>query len=97
MAVLYITEYADVMKGTDLPVEPASVEQTVAIGGASVASSAFNNTTRAVRLETDAICSVRFGTAPTALATSRRMQAGDHEVFAVFPGQSMKVAVISNT
>lgn len=101
MAVLYITEYAQpaVFSGNpaQIAMEPANADQTVAIAGSSAASSAFANTTNLVRLETDAICSVKFGTAPTATATTRRMQAGDIEYFGVPVGASYKVAVITNT
>lgn len=100
MAVLYVTEYSQplIQAGiVQVAMEPANADQTVAIGGSSTASSAFKNNTGLVRLETDAICSVKFGTAPTATATTRRMQAGDIEYFGVPTGQSFKVAVISNT
>ena len=100
MAVLYISEYsfqrAD-YRGSIIPVgaEPAVTTQTVAIGGGSVASAAFQATTNFIRLHTDAICSVEFGTAPTATTASARMAAGQTEFFGVMPGN--KVAVISNT
>lgn len=100
MAILYVTEYAGALQQggiTQIAMEPANADQTVAISGSSTASSAFANNTNLVRLETDAICSVKFGTAPTATATTRRMQAGDIEYFGVPVGQAFKVAVITNT
>lgn len=100
MAVLYITEYADSLHNSgaiQIACEPENASQTVAIAGASAASSAFAGNTRLVRLETDAICSVKFGTAPTATTSNRRMQAGDIEYFGVPIGGAFKVAVISNT
>jgi len=51
----------------------------VAIGAGSVQSSAFNAKTRFVRLHADAICSIEFGTNPTAAATTARMAAGQTE------------------
>ena len=72
MAVLYITEYATLgvqqVGGmvSQTPQEPPLAEQTVAISGSSAQSSAFNAQTTLVRLHTDAICSIEFGTNPTA-------------------------------
>jgi hypothetical protein len=99
MAVLYITEFAApaVITGQGAPVgaQPPLVEQTVAIGGTSTQSSAFNTATRFVRVHTDAICSISFGSSPTATATKARMAAGQTEYYAVKGGD--KVAVITNT
>jgi hypothetical protein len=50
-----------------------------------------------VRIHTDAICSISFGTAPTATATNRRLAANQTEYFGVPLGGSYKVAVISNS
>lgn len=100
MATLYITEYIDIMHApgeVQLGVEPETTTQTVSISGSSAASAALNGATRFVRLHTDAICSVLFGTAPTAAATNRRMAANQTEYFAVPQGKSYKVAVITNT
>lgn len=103
MAVLYITEYAEQAifpGGHALPAgkEPAVATQTVAISGSHAESSAFNAKTAFVRLHTDAICSVLTTAAGTAATTSHpRMAAGTTEYFAVEPGSSMKVSVISNT
>jgi hypothetical protein len=97
MAVLYITEYADTTKapGTvQVGAEPAITNQTVAIGGTSTQSAAFNSATRMVRIHTDAICSIRFGTNPTATATTGRLAANQTEYFGVVPKD--KVAVITN-
>lgn len=100
MAVLYVTEFADVghLSGV-IPVglEPANTTQAIAIGGTTTASAAFANNTNMVRIHTDAICSISFGTAPIATATTRRMAANQTEYFAVPLGAAYKVAVISNT
>lgn len=107
MAILYIREYVGVgMVGNatgqgqafvaaPAPVEPALADQTVAIGGSSASSVAFNAKTNLVRLHTDAICSIAFGASPTASATTARMAANQTEYFVVLPGQ--KVAVITNS
>ena len=99
MATLYVTEFAGVggdNQGATVGVlaQPPVAEQTVAIGGGSLASAAFNALTTFVRLHSDVICSVEFGAAPTASATTARMAAGQTEYFHVVAGQ--KVAVITN-
>jgi len=96
MAVLYISEYPQ--NAVDVPTlvsEPATVTQTVAIAAGSAQSAAFRTDTRMVRLHTDAICSILFGTNPTASATTPRLAANQTEYFKVTPG--FKVAVITNT
>lgn len=99
MAVLYITEYAELAQSQGNPVaageEPAIATQTVAIGGASTPSAAFNAATRFVRLHTDAICSVTFGITPVATTASPRMAANQTEFFGAISG--FAVAVIANT
>ncbi len=99
MATLYISEYSRQLVdyiglSVPAPQEPSIAEQAVAVGVGSVASSAFNAKTKFVRLHTDVICSVAFGAAPTAVATAKRMAAGQTEFFGVRPGD--KVAVITN-
>lgn len=109
MATVYITEFADLAfsttpSQTHAPRELAQaaqqapgpvVEQTVAIGGASAQSAAFNAATTLVRIHADSVCSILFGLNPTATATSARLAAGQTEYFGVYPGT--KVAVITNT
>lgn len=102
MAVLYITEYADVLTSVNsqpvpIVLEPALAAQTVAIGGSSVQSSALNSKTKIVRVQTDAICSITFGTNPTATSSNRRLSADQTEYFGVPANSSYKVAVITNT
>lgn len=101
MAKVYITEYSVLPrdeKGISIPIpqEPCLVEQTpVAIGGSSVQSAAFDAATRFVCIRTDAICSIKFGSNPTATANTQRLRADATEFFGVAPGH--KVAVITNT
>lgn len=98
MAVMYITEYSDfaLSNGAVIPQEPPTAEQTVAIG-VEAKSAAFQNNTRIVRLHCDAICSVEFGTAPTATTSKARMAANETRTVLVNPGSAFKVSVISNT
>jgi|SRR6185312_1444086 len=106
MATLYVTEFKALSAAAGgwgsqqfMPFgsQPPIAEQTVAIGGSSAASNAFNTATSYVRLHADAICSVEFGASPTATATTARMAAGQTEYFAVPGHAGFKVAVISNT
>jgi len=104
MATLYVTEYANiaVLQGgrvTQVPMEPPLVEQAFTFT-TTTQSAAFNAQTTIVRLHTDAICGVTFGTNPTATAASvglgsGRMVAGQTEYRAVPKGVSYKVAVLS--
>jgi hypothetical protein len=99
VASLYVTEYAQLVQQQGeaqmMAVAPPLAEQKIAIGGASTPSAAFNAATRCVRIHTDAICSIAFGTAPVAAATNARLGANATEYFGVQPGS--KVAVITNT
>lgn len=99
MAKLYIREYGNVayLPGGTAQVgqEPGTDQTPVVIGAGSLPSAAFDGGTRMVRIHTDAICSIAFGTAPVADVNSARMAAGATEYFAVVRGQ--KVAVIANT
>lgn len=74
---------------------PAVTTQTVAIGGSSVRSSAFNVNTGIVRVHADAACHIVIDSGtPTATSSSMRMAAGQTEYFVVKPGQL--VAVITD-
>ncbi len=97
MAKLYVTEFGGMAPG-HIPVgiaPPLNDQTPVAIGGGSLQSSAFDFATVIVRIHSDAICSIAFGTNPTATANSLRLAANQTEYFAVKSGH--KVAVISNT
>lgn len=99
MAVLYISEYADMRYLAGY--EPAIATQTVSVGGSSVQSAVFNEQTKFVRVHTDVVCSVLFGVNPTATTSSPRLAAGQTEYFAVRApldaGSRLRLAVISNT
>ena len=104
MATLYITEFGNIWRQSGLPgdigqiaLQPPLAEQTVSLSGSSAQSSAFNSKTQFVRLHTDAICSIEFGTNPTATTAKARMAANQTEYFAVDAGTSMIVAGITNT
>jgi len=101
MALLYVTEFSSLTPTTEggaaqVARAPVVVDQSpVTIAGGSLQSAAFNAETKYVRLHCDAICSIAFGSNPTATAANMRMAAGQTEYFGVQPG--MKVAVITNT
>lgn len=100
MATLYITEFEEASVFTNAVmavVSPIWAQQTVAIAGASAQSSAFNVSTRFIRLCADVPCSVAFGTNPTAATTTLRLPADAVEYFAVPSRGAWKVAVIANT
>jgi len=107
MAVLYVTEYANiaVLQGgrtAQIPMEPPLVEQAIAITASSTTTAAFNAQTAIVRVHTDVICGITFGTAPVAIVStgtlgSERMVAGQTEYSAVPLGKSFKIAVIATT
>lgn len=96
---VYVAEFTEPSRyaGSLMPAAavPAVAEQTVAIGGASTQSSAFNAKTHLVRVHTDAICSIAFGSDPTATTSTMRLAADTTEYFEVQPGD--KIAVITNT
>ncbi len=103
MATLYVAEFDGIAMGA--PGSPAQcangspiAEQTVAIGGSSVAcTNPFNASTRIIRVHVDAICSIALGTAPTATASKMRLGANQTEYFGVVPGSAFKIAVITNS
>lgn len=99
MATLYVAEFGgtnnDHGRGGSAAQSPPITEQTVSIGGASTPSSAFSAGTTLIRVHTDAICSIKIGSNPTASATTARMTAGQTEYYGVRPGD--KIAVITNT
>lgn len=105
MSKLYISEYARVTQASgpgnamvQAPEEPPLATQVVDFTSGAAQSAAFNAKTRFVRLHADAVCSVKFGAAPTATANDARMAAGLTE-FRGIPtdGSAVKVSAISNT
>lgn len=95
-ATVYIDEYRFNNTVTYQAVlTPPVASQTVAIGGSSTQSAAFNSATYMIRIHADAICSILIGgTNPVATTTNARFVAGQTEYFLVKPGD--KLAVISN-
>ena len=105
MSSLYITEYSQISRqgvgvgSAQAPQETVLAEQKLTIGGGSTASAAFNANTRLVRLQSDAVCSVLFGSSSVvATANSQRLAAGVSEYHGIPPYQVVsKVAVITNS
>jgi hypothetical protein len=103
MSTLYIREHA--RQGRDIsgqilggiPAYPSAAEQTVAIGGASAASAAFQASTTQLVLCSDVACSVAIGVAPVATATNWRLAANVPVSIAVREASNLKLAVIANT
>lgn len=97
MATLWITEYTRLAyEGSGASVlvgkEPSKT-QTLAIVGASGASTAFRADTRFVRMHTDTACYVGFGDAPVATSGSMRMAANQTEFFGVVGGHAVAVLI----
>ncbi len=99
MGKLYITEHThsknyrgELYQVVEMP---PVVTQVLAVGTSSITCAVFNDKTRIVAVHTDSICSVEFGTAPTATVNSRRMAANTTEYFMV--NGSSKIATITNT
>jgi len=101
VAKAYISEYKEMARiqaskdAIAAVQEPAVVVQTPVAIGAEADSAAFGADTRFIRIHVDAICSIKFGTAPAATTDDARMAANTTEYFGVVPGQ--KVSIISNT
>jgi hypothetical protein len=100
MAKLFVTEFEQMPETTGgrvaVGLAPPAVDQTpVVIGAGSLQSAAFGARAKFVRLHTDVICSIAFGTNPTATINTMRMAANQTEYFGVAVGD--KVAVIANT
>jgi hypothetical protein len=98
---LYISEFTSqgIQMGHGVPcaMQPPVTTQTVDYSGGVASSASFNAQTSLVRIHTDSICSIAFGTAPTATTSSARLPADTTEYFYVTPGTSLKVSAISNT
>ena len=104
MSTLYIAEFSRLglaPRGgaVQSPEETPIAEQTVVIGAGSVQSAALNANTSVVRLHSDVVCAVAFGSSPTATAANRRMAAGQTEYFTVdrMSPAVKKYAVITTT
>lgn len=101
MTILYISEFGAL--GTDktgraMPVvtTPSLAEQAISFSAVANSSAAFNAATQFVRVQADAVCSISFGSAPTATVVMLRLAANTTEYFAV-ASNANKISVIANT
>lgn len=97
MASLYISEFERPRnQWVQNANAPPIAEQKLAIG-AAVTSSAFQATTRQIRVHCDAICSIAFGptSSVTATTSNMRLAANQTEYFSV--NNNSFISVISNT
>jgi hypothetical protein len=96
MSTLTITEYGQRAMDGAL-IEPAIATQSVTFTTVSAQSAVFNASTRYVRLQADATCTLAFGTNPTAVTlTATRVTANTPEVFAIKGNTAqLKVAVVA--
>ena len=101
MSTLYVTEYVDVMHGPSevgVGVEPGTDQPPVTFTATHAESATFANNTKLVRIHVDGIASIKFGTAPVAVAnTNKRMTAGQTEYFGVAQGSGLKVSAVTST
>lgn len=96
MAILYISEYTQQqISQPTVGTEPSVANQAVTFTGTPGQSAAFRSDTKMVRIHPDGICSIKFGTNPTAATTDARMVAGQTEYFLISPGY--KISAITNT
>lgn len=101
MAMVYITEYAEISnlpvgRVGQMPRDPPVTEQTVAISVSSVQSAAFNSATKLIRIHTDAVCSIVIGSNPIATSANARFATNQTEYRDVSAG-GLKLAVITNS
>jgi len=98
MSILYIREYADTgmyQNGQPLPIEPG-VDQVVSFTTSAGQSAAFKNNTKMVRITTDGLANILFGSNPTAVVgTNLRMSVGQTYDFLVPPGSALKVSAVT--
>lgn len=99
-AKLYISEYTSLpfVQGylAQIATEPGLDQTPVDFSGGAASSAAFSKRTTYVRVLCDVQCSVLFGAAPAATNANKVLPALTPEYFAVTPGQSLKISVISN-
>lgn len=83
MATVYISEHEDYGQVTQSGIIPAATltAHIVSVTATASLSSAFSSAARVIRIHTDTVCSVSFGTAPSATASSPRMAGGQTEYF----------------
>jgi hypothetical protein len=96
MSILYITEYGQRAMDGAL-IEPAITTQAITFTTVSTQSATFAASTRYVRLQADATCTIAFGTNPTATTNkATRLVLNVPEVFGV-KGKvdELKVAVVT--
>jgi len=97
---LYISEFAALGTASgaiaQVAQEPEVTNQLVDFSGGVASSAAFNTKTSYVRVVCDTQCAVLFGTAPTALTSSKLLPALLPEYFAVPKGASYKISVIAS-
>jgi hypothetical protein len=96
MSKIFISEYDRIGRdhnGVSMAVgaEPARDEQVHTFTTTAVASDAFGEYTKFVRIVTDADAHIVFGVGPTATTNSKFISAGAPEYFGVTPGHKISV------
>jgi|SRR5215472_2885704 len=100
MAKLYVSEYATISNMPtvvgQVPLEPPLTEYVLDYTAGMVTSPPFQQGTRMVRMNTDAVCSLVIGSNPAATTQNGRWAKDQTECRGVPEGQGFKVSVISN-
>jgi len=96
MATLYITEFQYMENANDIGGVPQiarlpGTTQVVTFTTSSVQSNAFAETTRFVRIISDAPAAIAYGSNPTATTSSMKISANVAEYFGVTRGQKLAV------
>lgn len=99
MAKAYITEHqlglrTDSGNHIQIPGD-YGIDQLVDFTSGATQSTAFNSRSRYISISTDSVCSIAFGTNPTATTSNRRLPANFFGYFPVAGGD--KISIISNT
>jgi len=100
MANIIVSEFLGTLRiGQVQAANGPLASQTVAIGGASAATTnAMNGLTALIRVYAEADCNITIAAAPNAgTGIIIPLAAGQYDYFAVDPGTSMKVACIART
>lgn len=97
MSTAYVTEFTALgthLTGGQIAQMPPVAEQKVTFT-TTTQSSAFNTSTRFIRVHPTSICSISIGSNPTATTSTMRLAADQVEYFGVTGGD--KIAFVDNT
>lgn len=91
MAAAYIAEVQTIRVGGPALECPLIKEQVVAIAASHNESVPFTDNTAFIRINCDAICSIKIGKSAVATTSNMRLAANQTEYFGVHPGDVISV------